>query len=142
MTGRYTSGAESPPRTCLVDKEVDEMGRPVVHFEIGSKDAGRSRRFYDELFDWDIELDQQGYGSVKPQDGAGIGGGIMTAPPGVPPYVTIYVDVDDLEKALERAETLGGHRVTPPMPIPGVGSFAMMADPDGNVIGLMKEVEV
>lgn len=114
------------------------MGRPVVHFEIGSRDAARGRRFYSELFDWDIEMDRQGYGLVKPQDGEGIGGGIMTTPPGVPPYVTVYVEVDDLEKTLEWAEMLGGHKVTPPMPIPGVGSFAMLADPDGNVIGLLK----
>jgi len=53
--------------------------------------------------------------------------------------VTIYVSVDDLRASLERAEELGGKKVVEPMPIPGVGTFAMFQDPDGVMIGLFEE---
>ncbi|MDF0515621.1 VOC family protein [Agromyces sp. H3Y2-19a] len=113
------------------------MARPVVHWEIGARDAAVLRLFYAELFDWEITGDAD-YGLVSPTAG-GIGGGILQTQGGVPPYVTIYVAVDDLEGALERAAALGGRTVMAPMPIPGVGAFAMFADPEGNAIGLMKE---
>ena len=31
------------------------MGNPVVHFEIGGKNAEKMREFYGGLFDWEFE---------------------------------------------------------------------------------------
>jgi hypothetical protein len=28
------------------------MGRPVIHFEIGCRDAAKTEQFYSKLFDW------------------------------------------------------------------------------------------
>ena len=55
--------------------------------------------------------------------------------------VTFYVSVDDLQAYLDKAESIGGKTVTPPTEIPGVVTYAFFADPDGNVIGLVKEDE-
>lgn len=115
------------------------MGNPVIHFEIGAVDGDRARRFYSDLFEWDIDVDPSGYGVVRTGSAAGIGGGLMTAPEGRPSWVTFYVGVDDLEKYLARAEQLGGQRVMGPMPVGDAGAFAMLADPDGNVLGLFTE---
>jgi predicted enzyme related to lactoylglutathione lyase len=115
------------------------MGMPVVHFEIGSKDLGKATAFYRELFEWDVASDDRGYGLVETRSETGIGGGLLQTPEHVPPYVTIYVGVDDIDKFLLRAEELGGTKIMGPMPIQGVGSFAMFADPDGNAIGLFEE---
>jgi hypothetical protein len=52
--------------------------------------------------------------------------------------VTFYVQVDDLQKSLDKAQSLGANTVLPPTPIPGIGSCAMFADPNGVVIGLFK----
>jgi uncharacterized protein len=115
------------------------MGQPVVHFEIGVVDPSRSKAFYSELFEWRIEVDDNGSGLVDTGAGAGINGGIMGMPRGVAPYVTIYMGVDDLETYLERAQALGGRIVRPRMPVGEMGAFALLADPDGNVIGLFQE---
>ncbi len=116
------------------------MANPVVHFEIAVKDDVKGREFYSKLFGWEIKVDDKfNYGEITTGGEGGIGGGIFkTEPDKFPPYVTVYVDVDDLQKYLDRAGELGGRTILPPMPIPGVGSFAMFADPDGNVIGLYK----
>jgi len=37
---------------------------------------------------------------------------------------------------VERVERLGGKTMVPSTAIPGVGEFAMLADPDGNLIAL------
>ena len=115
------------------------MGMPVVHFEIGTKELSSSSRFYQSLFEWDVAGDERGYGVVETGSDVGIGGGLLQTPEHVPPYVTIYVRVDDLDKYLIRVEELGGKKVMAPMPIEGVGSFAMFADPDDNVVGLFEE---
>jgi len=47
------------------------------------------------------------------------------------------VGVDDLQAALDKAESLGGKTVAPPMEIPGVVSLAFFSGPEVNVIGLM-----
>ena len=115
------------------------MGNPVVHFEIGGVDAERSRTFYSSLFGWSVRTDHRGYGLVATGSDDGIAGGIMATPPDVPPWVTFYVGVDDVEKALVRAEELGGRRIMGPVPVEGVGRMGMFADPDGNPIGLFAE---
>lgn len=113
------------------------MTQPVVHWEIGARDAAKLRRFYAALFDWEITGDAD-YGLVAPADG-GIGGGILQTRQGMPSYVTLYVGVDDLEASLERAASLGGRTLVTPMPIQGIGAFAMFSDPEGNAIGIMAE---
>jgi predicted enzyme related to lactoylglutathione lyase len=117
------------------------MGRPVTHFEVAVRDLDRAASFYEELFGWTVEDERmEGYRLVRTTDD-GIGGGLLKLPEGVFPYVTIYVGVDDLVASLHKAEELGGKVVVEPMPIPGVGSFAMFQDPDGVMMGLFEEKE-
>jgi uncharacterized protein len=115
------------------------VGQPVVHWEIGGRDGSKLHEFYRTLFDWKIQIDPQfHYGMVDTGGEGGINGGISTLPAEVPPYVTFYVHVDDLDADLAKAEGLGGKTVLPPMPVPGIGSIAMFSDPEGHVIGLFK----
>jgi predicted enzyme related to lactoylglutathione lyase len=114
------------------------MAHPVVHFEIAGRDLARTQQFYREMFDWEIDTTTMGgeYGMIPAIEG-GIGGGVMKAPMGTP-YVTIYVQVEDLSAALARAESLGGKAIVQPTDIPGIGAFAMFLDPDENVIGIFR----
>ena len=111
------------------------MPNPVIHFEIQVKNAETGQEFYRKLFDWDISADNpMNYGVVDTQAG-GINGGVTADP--AAPRVVIYVGVEDLQASLARAESLGGKTVTPPTEIPGVVTFAIMSDPEGNIIGLV-----
>ncbi len=120
------------------------MPNPVAYFELGGRNAANLREFYTDLFDWNIEsstpsLAGGDYFYVQPTEG-GVGGGILQTSGEMPPnYVMFYVSVDDLQAYLDKAESLGGTTLVPPMPIPsGMGHFAVFQDPDGNVIGLHK----
>ncbi|MDF1544408.1 MAG: VOC family protein [bacterium] len=114
------------------------MAQPVVHFEIMGKDGVKTREFYGKLFDWDFQvMEGMDYGLVKAAGEGSIGGGVG-ANPNSPPGLTFYIQVDDLQASLDKAESLGGKMLVPPTPIPGTGSFAMFADPDGNAVGLFK----
>jgi hypothetical protein len=116
------------------------MSRPVAFFEIISNDAPRARAFYGELFDWKVEPDEQlgGYALIDTGGGdSAVGGGIGPSQAPGDAGIKIYVQVDDLEGYLKRAEKLGGSTLVPPMALPGdYGRIAVFADPDGNAVGL------
>jgi uncharacterized protein len=117
------------------------MGQPVAFFEIVSPDPSRARKFYTELFGWQSETPDPamgGYALVDTGAGEGaIGGGIGPSATPDDAGVKIYMRVDDLDAYLDRAEKLGGKRLVPPTDLPGdFGRFAVLADPDGNQVGL------
>ncbi|HLB62832.1 MAG TPA: VOC family protein [Actinomycetota bacterium] len=112
------------------------MGRPVVHFEILGSDAAKLQAFYRELFDWTIHQAPMDYGLVHTEAGTGIDGGIGKSEKG--PAVNIYIEVDDLQAHLDEIEQMGGKTVVPVTEIPGQVTFAQFADPEGNVVGLVK----
>jgi predicted enzyme related to lactoylglutathione lyase len=113
------------------------MANPVVHWEIGGRDLDTLQDFYAKAFGWTIREGGDGYRMVDPADG-GLGGGLMQASQHMPPYVTVYVQVDDLESALERIGELGGVPLVPPTPIGDEMSFALFRDPEGNIVGLLR----
>ena len=113
------------------------MASPVVHFEVAGKDAKKLQQFYAGLFGWKIDANNpMDYGVVAAED-SGIAGGVGPSPDGSR-HVTFYVQVPDLQAALDKAETLGGKTVTPPMDVPGGPALAHFIDPEGNFIGLVK----
>ena len=116
------------------------MGNPVVHFEIAGPDGPALQQFYSGLFGWKIDVHEQmgNYGLVPANEG-GIGGGLFPTTEDMPTrsYVTFYVQVDDLQAALDKAAGMGGNAIMPPTEIaPGMGSVATFGDPAGNTIGL------
>ena len=117
------------------------MGQPVVHFEVMGDDGDKLRSFYSDLFDWKINADNpMNYGIVDREDnlnadGIGIGGGVGGSPE-YPSHVTFYVEVPDVEAALQQAESLGGTRVMGPETIMEGITLGQFLDPEGNVVGL------
>ncbi len=114
------------------------MGQPVVHFEILGKDAKKLQDFYGSLFGWHIDASNpMNYGIVETHGEGGIGGGI--GPAEGPNQVTFYVQVDDPQAYLSKIESEGGKTIVPVTEIPDMVTFALFADPEGNVVGLVKE---
>lgn len=116
------------------------MPAPVVHFEIGFKDIEKAKKFYGPLLGWEFES----YGpaamlsNIGRPPGPGIGGHLNCL--GHPPhnYTVVYALVDNLEKTIAHAAKLGGSSVVPPTEVPGMGHFAWIKDPEGNMFGLWK----
>jgi predicted enzyme related to lactoylglutathione lyase len=120
------------------------MGQPVVHFEIVAKDADQLKRYYSELFGWEINSDNpMNYGTIDREsnlspDGIGIGGGIGPAPEGYDGHVTFYVGVPDVGASLAEAERLGGTRMMGPDKVMEGIEIGLFTDPEGHVIGLFQ----
>ena len=115
------------------------INNPVVHVEILGSDAPGLQRFYGELFGWKITLNPIGYGyvPVAPVAPVALTGGVGPNPQRQP-LVIFYIKVLDPVATLKRAVALGGRVVMAPVDVPGGITFARVADPEGNVIGLVR----
>ena len=115
------------------------MENIVVHWELGSHDPESLGRFYADLFGWRIEPQEtMDYRVAYTRSERGINGGIMQIDEEVPAYLVFYVVVEDLQATLDLAQSLGAKTVFPPTPIPGVGTFAHISDPQGFLIGAIE----
>ena len=113
------------------------MGNAVVQFEIGGPDDRLLAGFYGALFGWEMTPIPGANYTLIAASGTGIGGGVGRSRTGEP-WATFYAEADDPQAVPDRAAALGGNTVVPVTQIPGTLSYAMLADPDGLLIGVAK----
>jgi predicted enzyme related to lactoylglutathione lyase len=120
----------------------DFHGR-FIWYELITSDIAAAKAFYGEVVGWTSQAMPMPEGdyTIFQADGQGVGG-VMDFPPevkaqGVPPNWTSYVAVDDADAAAEKVKALGGSVLRAPDDIPGIGRFAIVADPQGAVIAIM-----
>ncbi|MDA1188314.1 MAG: VOC family protein [Chloroflexi bacterium] len=115
------------------------MANPIVHWEIVGGDVKKLSAFYKNIFGWKIENTPMNYSIVDTGDpGVGINGGIGAGEGGAK-HVTFYASVDDLGATLKKIEKAGGKTVVPPTVIPNMVTFALFTDPEGHMVGLVKD---
>lgn len=112
------------------------MGNAVTHFEVVGKDGEALQQFYSQAFGWRMNEAVPGY-AMAVTEADGINGGVGTGQGGQN-HVTFYVEVDDLQEALDKIEGLGGKTAMPPLQIPNGPHIAMFTDPEGHLVGLAK----
>ena len=108
----------------------------VIQLEVVGKDQVALQRYYGELFGWSFDTSNPaGYGMTDPAT-SGSPSAWARRPDGSAGHVTGYVTVADVDATLARAAALGGSVIMPKFsPAPGV-QIALLADPEGHVIGL------
>lgn len=139
--------APAGPRQALPTDSMAGAVESVDWFEIMGSDAARTQQFYAQLFGWTIDPSFPDYAVVDTGTDqgiqGGIGGGVATR------WSIVYAGVADVDKALERAESLGGSRVLAP-DVAALKTAARVAlygsaddvstgvfrDPAGNVFGV------
>lgn len=111
-----------------------------VWYELHTPDLEGAERFYGKVLGWtqrDAGVPEIRYtlNSAGDQDIAG-----MTTPmmPDSPHAWYGYIAVDDLDKAAAGAERSGATLMIPVSPIPGIGRFAMVSDPQGAAFAMIQ----
>jgi len=107
--------------------------------ELVTTDPDAALRFYTTLFGWTTEPMAMAKGGTYHVVKAGEAaiGGVMALPrdaAGMPPVWGCYVTVDDTDATARQCVDLGGKVIHGPEDIPGVGRFAVLADPQGAVV--------
>jgi predicted enzyme related to lactoylglutathione lyase len=119
------------------------MGNRFCHLGLATKDLDAAKDFYSKVFDWKLsDAPVMGMPYTLIDTGREPGGGMMVLPdPQVPPSWAMYVEVDDVPGTCEKIKQLGGRIFKEPEDVPGMGSFAIVSDPQGAVFGIWADSE-
>lgn len=127
---------------------------PIVHFEIPVDDLPKARSFYGEIFGWKLQdwpmpdgstyigihttpIDEKTHIPLKP---GSINGGMMLRSEKVKAPI-FAINVPSIEEKVELVVQAGGSIVMPKMDMMGMGYYAYVKDPSGNVLGLWEDVK-
>jgi predicted enzyme related to lactoylglutathione lyase len=107
----------------------------VCWVELAARDIARAEAFYVGLFGWTMQ-DHEGSPTAYRMFGNADGmlGGLlqMTEEWGeMPSHWSIYLQVEDVDAAVAKAQALGGKLCFPAFDAPGVGRLARIDDPSG-----------
>ena len=112
----------------------------IVHIEIPTADADESGKFYSQLFGWKItSVPEMNYTLFEPEEGPG-GGFSPVGQNTKVGDVLIYIDSDDIEADLKKAEKLGAKVLVPKSEIAEVGWYGIFTDPTGNMVAVYKDM--
>lgn len=101
--------------------------------QLQTTDVDAAVAFYTDAFGWTTHAFPGGPMQVFKAGDVDVAS-IMAAPPGVPAHWIDYVVVPDLADARARAERLGGKVMVEAIPVPNIGTFAVVQDPVGAYI--------
>ncbi|MEU4640293.1 VOC family protein [Micromonospora sp. NPDC023814] len=115
------------------------ISNAVTWFEIGAERPDEAQRFYGDLFGWSFTEEgtaEAPYRTTEGGVGAGISGAIRGTGGAGPDYAIFYVQVADVADACRRAEAAGGKVLVPLKSTDNGLTFAHLADPAGNHVGV------
>jgi len=125
------------------------MKNRPVHFEIQADDPERAKKFYEDVFGWNIqkwENDQMEYWLIMtaPKDSAepGINGGLLRRPAKAPAAqqgtnaFVCTMQVDDYDACEKKILAAGGIVALPKMALMGMAWQGYYLDPEGNTFGI------
>jgi predicted enzyme related to lactoylglutathione lyase len=123
---------------------MNDLHGHFVWYELMTTDMAAARNFYASVMGWSTrDVSAPGMPYTLLALGETDIGGLMTLPPearraGAQPRWLGYVAVDDVDAAVARLSQLGGTVHLPPVDIPGIGRFAIIADPQAATLALIK----
>ena len=110
--------------------------------DLSTPDPARAQKFYSDVFGWKLDKSERGNsGYLHIKNGEQHIGGILPVAhrdPKSPAHWLIYIMVADVDAAVTKAKQLGGKTLMPPQSIEGVGTWAILADPQGAVFSAFK----
>ena len=123
----------------------------VVHFHIPVNEMNRAKKFYTDIFGWEIkEIEKhKNYQLVTTVEAdendipieAGAINGALYVRETPEEYPEITIEVSSIEDYLKKIEKSGGKLVTQKTPVGDFGFYAEVLDTENNTIGLWDDKE-
>jgi uncharacterized protein len=137
----------APSPVASNDERTSDHGS-FVWYELMTPDAAGAKAFYDAVLGWNIDAQPTPgpveYRMIGRSDGGNAGGVLRLTDEmkqhGARPTWLGYVAVDDVDASVSSIEQAGGKVLMPANDIPDVGRIAMVADPQGAPIYVMKPI--
>ena len=123
---------------------MSNKGKPFVWYELTTTDTAAAQAYYHKVFGWearDSGLPGMAY-TLLSASSFDIGGMLSFEAVGcdaaTPPFWLGYIECDDVDDTARRVTAAGGKVHKQPADIPGVGRFAVVADPHGAAFVLFR----
>jgi predicted enzyme related to lactoylglutathione lyase len=111
------------------------MVNSVVRWQIVASEPEKVADFYSRLFGWKVTADNA-LGYRQFETGNGISGGVWPRGEEGQNLVQVYVEVDDIDAYLAKAQGLGARVLVPRQQLPDGDALALLIDPAGLSVGL------
>jgi uncharacterized protein len=116
------------------------MSHPFAYAELHAETPAAAVAFYRKLFDWKVNESATPTGPYFGLDtGEGMAGGLRGSTESPARWV-VYVKVDDVRAATDRAVSLGARAVVVAAEVPSAGWYSLCVDPTGATFGLWQPV--
>lgn len=129
-------------REDMAGPELDQMAPGGIGWhELAAGQWEEVFPFYNALFGWEkgmaMDMGPMGVYQLFTFDGRDIGG-MMTKPEGVPmPFWLYYINVEDIDAAVQRLQSGGGEVVHGPVAVPGGAWIVQAKDPQGAMLAFV-----
>ncbi|MCP4418200.1 MAG: VOC family protein, partial [Chloroflexi bacterium] len=144
--GRMTMGQDPTGAAFGVWQPGTHIGAQLVNIpntlvwnELQTRQPDEAKAFYNTVFGWTGEADENGY-VVYEQNGRQHAG-MMAMDENWPPEVlnswSTYFMVEDVAAKVATAQGLGGNVLVPPTPAGEIGIFSVLQDPQGGAFTII-----
>ncbi len=124
----------------------------VSHFEIPFDNQQRAQKFYQDVFDWQINKfgDMDYYtamtsksdpNTMMPFEAGAINGGLLKRDSTGAEHPLLVIDVPNIDDHIKKVEDAGGKVIMPKLSVGDSGFFARVADTEGNVIAIWQQLK-
>ncbi len=135
---------------------LDHIGAEIVNEsgslawqELVTSDCDTAKQFYSELFGWQVQTVSAGarvYTKFKPKRSETPSGGLIPLEQKhegatASSHWRAYFAVEDCDRSVKRAMTLGAQLKTAPTNYSGLGRCAVLSDPQGATFSLVQQLE-
>jgi hypothetical protein len=116
------------------------MQHMFCYNELHTKSPEAAKKFYGEMFGWEMkDLPYGGGGTYTTiETGEGAGGGLQKSD--APSHWLTYILVDDVKLATKRATSLGARVMVDTQTVPDMGVFSVLADPTGAPFAIWQKL--
>ncbi|MDH5683120.1 MAG: VOC family protein [bacterium] len=114
---------------------------PIVFWELASHNAEKSVEFFKKAFGWQIDYDKETgihYIPILKEENKFSGGGVFTLRRAKLPFLTLYIEVEDIDKTAKQLEQLGAFIVEPPIDITPRSRICLFNEPSGVTFALIQ----
>lgn len=113
---------------------------PVVFWELASHDQEKSVEFFRSVFGWQIEFNERlgFYVFEAGEDAPTVDGGIFTLKRAKLPFLTIYIQVKNIEEKAKLVEASGGFILEEPFEISPQSKICLFNEPSGVTFAMIE----
>ena len=114
---------------------------PVVFWELACHDMEKTVEFFKEVFEWKIEFsDRLGFyiiPEISPPNEA-LDGAVFTLKRAKLPFLTVFIQVEDIEVKAKLISEKGGFIVDEPSEIPSGSKICLFNEPSGVTFAMLE----